>query len=268
MRLTSVATYALLFVASRAYAYPSSVVFAPTADARGLGEIGVFSYASGTIERRLAPGVTWFGVQGGVFPKIEYGTSGVAFGGVEVGADLVSADLQGSPDAFVKPVANIKVQPLTEYGALPGVGLGFMGFAPTRTSRSLNLGYTSLSKSLSFGKRSYGKVTLGIAAVLHRADDPHAETYPLYRGSFPFARSSRYGLLGGYTSPPFGRFGVAIDHVGGISEISSTSAALMLTPTPGATWAVGGWMQTAASARAGGVFTYLALDFPVSALWK
>lgn len=259
---------ALMARHGRAHAYPSSVVFAPTGEARGLGEIGVFVYGGGTIDKRFIPGVTWAGLQGGIFPKIEYGSSGVAFGGVEVGADLFSADLQGSPDAFVKPVANLKIQPLTEYGALPAVGLGIFGLAPTRTSRSLNLAYGSLTKSLTFGERSYGRITLGIAAVVYRAEDPNAEAYPLYRGSFPFPASSRYGVIAGYTSPPFGRFGIAIDHVGGISEISSTNAALGLTPVPGATWAVGGWMQTAAPARSAGVFTYIAIDFRASALWK
>jgi hypothetical protein len=271
VRVTVVATCALLLCARDAYPYPSSVVFAPTAESRGFGELGVFAYGGVTFAKPITSDATWFGVQGGVVPRIRYGESGFAFGGVEIGADLLM-DLRGTPDAFVKPVLNAKVQALTEGELVPGVGVGILAVAPGARARSLDFLYGSLTKSLGLtesGAPRSGKVTLGIAASLHASsDDPYAASLPVFRASWPFVPPSRLALLGGYTSPSFGAFQLAIDHIGGVTEVSSTNAAVSLSPVSGMTWALGGWMQTDLSARSGGAFTYLALDFRASALLR
>lgn len=255
---------AVVLIAGTAHAYPSSVVFAPTGESRAFGEVGLFGYTSWVLHRKVAPGVTWFGLQVGVVPKIAYRDGGPSFGGVEVGTDLFASDLPSTPDTFVKPVANVKVQPLTQWGALPSVALGVMGVSPFRRERSLDMVYGSLTRSLAIAGRDYGKLTLGFAGILGpRGDDPYRESLPVFRGSWPFASRARMALLGGWSSPSFGPLSLAIDHIGGVSELSSTNVALSLTPAPGATWAVGGWVVTDRASYASGAFTYLAIDWSI-----
>jgi hypothetical protein len=248
---------AIGLVSETAHAYPSSVVFAPTGESRKLGEVGVFGYASYVLHKRVAPGVTWFGLQVGLAPTVPYGSSGLSFGGVEAGVDLFGNDLQGSPAAFVKPVTNVKVQPVTELRFVPNVALGILGIALPRRERSLALVYGSLTKTFDFGK-----ITLGLAGFAGgSADDRYRESHPLFRSTWPFASGSRLAWLGGWSSPSFGRFSVALDHVAGVSEISSTNLALNYSPVTGATWAIGGWVVGDRAAYASGAFTYLSLDF-------
>ena len=77
---------ALLLTAFPAAAYPTSVFFAPTGEARELGSVNVFSYTP-TNMRPFGSGASWFGTQVGVMPTFTLGD--VELGGAEVGLDLL-----------------------------------------------------------------------------------------------------------------------------------------------------------------------------------
>lgn len=260
-------------VGSVARAYPSSVVFVPSGEAKRLGGVTVFGYTAGVARPRSAPGASWFGVEAGVLPRVPYsaeeGQNGdkdaLSFGGLELGADLFDADLQGTPDAYVKPVFNAKVQPLTEHDWSPSFAIGILGIAPGRPSRALNLVYGSATKTL--GAPRFGRFTLGLARVGNDfSRDRFAAAHPAFRSSWPFATTSRLALLAGYESPAFGRFGLAVDHFGGVSEVSSTNLALNVTPLDGATWTLGAWIANDTRQLTSGWFTALTLGWDARAL--
>lgn len=233
-----------------ARAYPTSVVFAPTGDARGAGEAGALAYSSLNVGPTVSPGVTWLGLETGVVPRLEY-VPGLAFGGLEVGVDVFNADLAGTQSAFVKMVLNAKAQLFTETPWTPHVAVGVIGFAPL-SDRGQNGVYAAFTKSIAVGARSFGRVTGGLAHYF-------ARNPTVFHGSWPLA-DTRNGLLAGYESPAFGPFSFAVDHVGGSGEINSSNIALNFTPVNGATIAVGGYLgndRRVASATYDGAFAYL-----------
>jgi hypothetical protein len=255
--VAALAAGAALGASSSALAYPSAVVFAPSGEARGLGVVGAFLYTGLLYDPRVAPGVTRVGTEVGLAPAIRYGSSGVGFGGLEIGVDAINAFAYPGEAPYVKPVFDAKLQLVTESAWLPNVAVGAMELAPARHSQ--DVGYVSITKTLGTAGRSYGRVTLGLGVSFTR--DPN-----VFRPTPPFEGTSLFPLAG-YESPPFGPFGLAIDHVGGTSEVSSTNVALNFAPMEGVTWAVGasfGNDRGRAETTYDGLFTYLAVSSRVT----
>lgn len=123
-----------------------------------------------------------------------------------------------------------------------------------------------MSPRLSLRGRGLGRLTLGLGASLGGARDAdrYAETQPVFYSTAPFPRSSGLFLIAGYESPPLGPFGLAIDHVGGVSEISATNIAISVSAVAGTTLGVGGYLGSDPAAFYGGLFVYLfsVLDLP------
>jgi hypothetical protein len=238
-------------------AYPTSIVFAPTGDAKGGGDVGVFVYSSMSFKPTVAPGASWFGFDVGVIPKIPYGRSGVSFGGLEIGVNGIVSDLLGTPQAFVKPVFDAKLQLITETKWSPHVAVGVMELDPFKLSRSMNMIYGAITKTIENTKTSYGRVTLGFSGVAHPFDRT------LFYATGPFKEGAQLAFLAGYESPAFGPLSFAVDYVGGVSEVSSTNLALSLMPVEGATWAIGGWLGNDYRNFAGGGFTFLYLTWNI-----
>jgi hypothetical protein len=247
-----------------ALAYPTAVVFAPTGDAKAAGDVGALLYYSQSFKPGFGQGPTWLGVNVGLIPRIPYGKSGLSFGGLEIGVDGFASDLYGTPGAFVKPLLNAKLQLITEAKWIPNVAIGIMGFYPFRIERSMSFAYGSVTKTIEISGRSYGRFTLGLGGVLNQpGNDPYRTSYPVFYATAPFARDSKLALIAGYESPALGPLSIAIDHIGGYSEISSTNVALNLTPIEGGTLAIGGFFGSDPNAFYGGMFAYLYLNFNV-----
>jgi hypothetical protein len=234
-----------------ALGYPTAVIFAPTGDSKALGDMNALMYASSTFSPRAAngerfsPSSTWSGALFGVVPSLRYG-QGYEFGGLELGADVFWPDSSGQNK--MKPVFNLKANILKEKGLLPFVGVGMMQIS-TMSHQRLNFGYLSFTKTLQFGETSYGRVTVGLANSFAKASARYdsncpasaesGEDFCMFRGTTPFRDSSSLALLAGYESPSFGPFSLAIDHIGGYSEISSTNLALNFTMAEGTILGVG-----------------------------
>ena len=252
----------VIATATSASAYPTSVVFAPTGDTKGPGDVSAMLYAGMDLTPSDAPAPTWVGMNVGLVPRIAYGDSGLSFGGLEIGVDALVSDLSGTPDAFVKPMFNAKLQLVTEAGWVPNVSIGAMGFAPFHLQRSMNLLFGSTTKTIATSQAHYGRVTLGLGGVLnHPGADPYKDSHPVFYATAPFSRDSRLLLLGGYESPAFGPFSIAIDYIGGYSELSSTNIALNLMATEGGAIGIGGFLGNDPDAFYAGVFAYLSLQF-------
>lgn len=211
---------------SEALAYPTSVVFAPTAESKDLGGIGGFAYGAAPVSPApssftVAP---WFALQAGILPKAKLG-SGYTFGGAELGLDAF-----GPGDGTYKPVLNGKLSLYKQAGWVPSVGVGFMQFAPGALDKSLNLGYVALTEAVTVGKNDFsiGTFTLGYAHSFAQRTAAGAE--PIFHGTPPFSFGARGGLVLGYTSPSIGPVSFAVDHVGGYSEVSTTNLAVFVNP--------------------------------------
>jgi hypothetical protein len=252
---------AALGVSSDATAYPSSVVFAPSGEAKGLGTVGTFLFTALLYRPKVAPGVTWVGTNVGVAPAFAYGSSGVGFGGLEIGVDAINAFVYPGEAAYVKPVFNTKLQLLTENGWFPNVALGAMEIAPWGHSESV--GYASMTRTLRSGERSCGRLTIGLGASF--TGDTN-----VFRPTPPFD-GTRLFPLAGYETPALGPMSLAIDHVGGVSEVSSTNVALNLTPAEGVTWAFGAFFgndRGREDTTYDGLFTILSVTTRVAAWFK
>ena len=234
-----------------AFAYPTSVVFAPTGDARELGGFGAFVYGAMSYRARDATtneigtqlSSTWVSVDIGVLPSFSYG-SGLRFGGLEVGASLLSPDLRGT--GHVMPLFDLKASALAEGNYHPAVGLGVIGLSPM-SSQMFNFGYVSLTKTLKWSGPSYGRVTLGAGHVFV----PVSQVYPgcvtsgkpcAFRGSPPF-QDVNFAPLVGYETPAFGPLSFGIDAVGGTSAISSINVMANLQVVEGGTLSLGAWFS-------------------------
>lgn len=202
-----------LLGAPAAMAYPSSVVFAPVGDCLELG-VANFSLYNAFYGPAVGPNV-WAGVNVGVLPSIPYGKTGLAFGGAELGVDVIQQVGLG-PD--IKPIFNGKLQLLVETDYLPALSLGVMDLHPQSWSRSLNYAYGVATKGLSLRGVDLGRVSWGLGYALPQ--DP-----ALYSGG-SYNTTGNLSALAGYETPMFGPFYLGLDHVGGNSEVSSTNLAL------------------------------------------
>jgi len=269
LRTLALGAFVLALGEGSAFAYPTAVVFAPTGDVKGPGDAAALAYYGWYFKPSLGPGPTWIGLDVGLIPKIPYGKSGFSFGGLEIGVDALSPDLQGTPSAFIKPIFNAKLQVLTESTYIPNIAIGAMQIDPFRMERSMNLVYGSLTKTLEFGGTNYGRLTLGLGgALLNPGNDPYKDSYPVFYATAPFPRESKLMLIGGYESPTFGPFNIGIDHIGGYSEVSSTNVVLNFMPFTGGTLGIGGFFGSDPKAFYGGMFAYLYLNFNVIDTFK
>lgn len=219
---------ALLAVAlptGSAFAYPNAIIFAPTGEAKPLGDASFLSYVAYFGGSPL----TWVGMNVGVLPRLAYGDSGLAFGGLELGLDLIS--MAGLTPAN-KPVLNGKAQMLVESGLLPSIAVGLSGLAPGDPANSLNATYLSATKTLSWSDIPLGRLTLGGGFAMPGSP-------ALFNATAPFTPPSQGFLLGGYESPAWGPASLAVDHVGGVSELGATTLGLNLQVNPGTFLGVG-----------------------------
>lgn len=214
-----------------AQAYPTSIVFAPTGDSKKQWEANASAYSSFNFTPTESPASNWFGINMGVLPGYKYGDSGTGFGGLEIGIDAISPFTYQGEAPTVKPIVNLKAQVFTENGWLPHISIGAMSLALFKQDRSQNLVYVSATKTLGSAEKNYGRFTLGWG-------DNLSTDHNLFNGTAPF-RDSFMLLLGGYESPNFGPLSMAVDYIGGRSELSSANVALNLTPMEGAEVSVG-----------------------------
>lgn len=256
----ALALTAVLAAPGAAGAYPLSVLYAPTGDVRRLGQVGNIAFTSLLVEPRGVPGQFWFASEVGVMPEIPYGASGVGFGGLEVGVDLHNADLFGTPANYVKTLFNAKAQLLTERDWTPNVAVAFFA-SPFQASRSINALFVVATKTLLAGATPLGRFTAGLSRYFNG-------DRTVFYGTPPFFQDTRWGLVAGYESPAFGPFSLAIDHVGGVGELSSTNLGLGVTPQAGVTVTVGAYAgndRRTVDSRYLGVFAAIAVAWSVRA---
>src|SRR4051794_9755842 len=91
-----VAFTCVALVGRAASAYPTALIFAPTGDAKAAGDVGMLSYTSLNFAPSFSAGSSWFGADVGVLPRIPLGSSGLSFGGLEIGFDWINTDLIGT----------------------------------------------------------------------------------------------------------------------------------------------------------------------------
>jgi hypothetical protein len=235
--------------AGSAHAYPQAVIFAPSGEARSFGEASLITYTAYLDGSPL----TWAGMNLGVLPAFAYGASGLSFGGLELGFDVIS--MAGLTPAH-KPVFNAKAQLLKETEWAPSLALGLSDLAPSAMATSLNATYAAASKTLAWGALPLGRVTLGGGVAL--TDAP-----AVFAATAPFSGPSKGFLMGGYETPTWGPASLAADHVGGVSELGSTNLALNVLVTPGTTLGLG---YTMGNDRA--ITPADAFYFYVSSGWK
>lgn len=221
--LASGAALAALVWAPPALAYPTCIIFAPTGTTGdfGVGNLAFFEAVYGNQTS------VWSGFNVGVIPGFPYGGTGLSFGGIELGLDVISEPSAAVP---VKPLANVKLGLLVEKDWLPDVSIGIMSLAYLTRSNSLNYAYLSGTKTLGSEARPLGRFTAGLGNVMPTDPGLFAPSPPL---------SGTQSLLLGYEFPPLGPFSIAIDHVGGISEVSNTNACVNLEVVPGTFASVG-----------------------------
>lgn len=247
---------ALTLVSSTALAYPSAVVFSPTGEARPLGNVGLFAYTATNLSPAVAPNSSWFGAQVGLLPQWNYGDSGVSFGGLEAGFDIITPY-----GAIVKPVLNVKLGIITEGKYTPSFATGIMEVSPALPS--MNFVFFAASKYLRADKdaTSYGRFTLGYGY--------NAGERTQFNGTFPF-NNSRSSLMLAYETPLFwSRLGFMAEYLGGTSEISSTYLGTVLNLSNTTSVAAGAFLANNRSdpaTRYDGVFFELSKSFDVSRL--
>jgi hypothetical protein len=241
-----------------AHAYPSSVVFSPNGEAKPLGTVGLLAYGAVNLAPAITPGSSWFGVQVGLLPQWKYGGSGVSFGGLEVGFDVITP-FAASSGLVVKPVMNVKLGAITEGIYTPSVSVGLMEVSPALAS--MDFTYVALTKTLraSPDATSFGRLTLGYGF--------NAGDKGQFNGSFPFD-NTRSALMAAYETPLLaGRVGLVVDYLGGSSEISDTYIGAVLNISSTTTLGGGAFL---ANDRTGspddGTYFYLTETFDVTKL--
>jgi hypothetical protein len=219
---TLVLALVILLLPATALAYPSSIVFSPNGEAKPLGTVGLLAYGAINLSPKVTPGSSWFGVEGGLLPQWKYGESGVSFGGLEVGLDVITP-FPTSSDTIVKPVLNVKLGAITEGLYTPSAAIGLMEIAPAHDS--MDFTFIAVTKTLRASPEaiSYGRLTLGYGfAVGNRGP---------FNGTFPF-HNTRSALMAAYETPLIaGRLGFMVDYLGGASEISDTYVGVVLNIT-------------------------------------
>jgi len=250
----------VLLAPSRAEAYPSSVVFVPTAESRRLLQVGGFGYGVLPFGPSIAkPRVgAWFGLQAGIVPSFDAG--GVELGGLEAGLDFI---VRGS--STIKPVLNAKLSLVRQYGWFPSIAVGFMGFAPAQLSESTNFGYAVLSESIVVGrsKTRLGQLSLGMAYSF--APKVGLDASAAFHGTWPFHVNDRMAPLLGYRSPTWGSFAFGIESFGGYGETSAATAGIFLTPVEWLSFSIGATFTNDRKReyRADGPFLLMALEWDV-----
>jgi hypothetical protein len=248
----------LLFLPATAFGYPTAVVFSPTGEAKALGDVGLLAYSATNLSPSVSPGSSWFGVEVGLLPQWKYGASLVAFGGLEVGLDLITP-----LDGIVKPVLNAKLGLVTEGTYSPIVAVGIMEISPALPS--MNFVYASATKTLraSPDAFSYGRITLGYGI--------NAGSRATFNGTVPF-NDTRSALIACYESPLLlDRVGLAVDYLGGVSEISDTYAGVTLSLSPATTVSAGAFIandRTEAATTYDGFYVYLTTGFNVAEVFQ
>lgn len=218
LRTLAVAIAIWALAAPVALAYPSSIIFVPTGTtvALGQGNMSFWNAYYGDVAS------SWTGLNVGILPEIPYGSSGLTFPGLEVGLDLIAEPGLG-PD--IKPIGNAKLGLVKEAGWVPDLAVGYMSWAFANQDRSLNMAYASLTHTALVGGRDLGRGTLGFAQSFPSAVDQFKGTWPLKDGN--------QALMLGWEFPPVGPFTMAVDHVGGDSEVSGTCVVLNCELVPG-----------------------------------
>lgn len=223
-----------------------------------MGTVGLLAYGATNFAPRVTPGSSWFGIQGGLLPQWKYGESGVSFGGLEVGLDVITP-FDTSQGAIVKAVLNLKAGAITEGIYTPSVSFGLMEIAPTHDS--MNFTYVAATKTLRAAPdaTSYGRLTLGYGF--------NAGARSQFNGTFPF-HNTRSALMAAYESPLVaGRLGFVLDYLGGASEISDTYVGVVLNVTSTTALGAGAFFANdRASSPNDGAFFVLTETFDVSAL--
>jgi hypothetical protein len=255
---TIIVTSLLLLLPATALAYPSSVVFSPNGEVKPLGTVGLLAYGAINVAPKVAPGPSWFAIQGGLLPQWKYGASGLSFGGLEAGGDIITP-FDTSQGAIVKPVLNVKLGAVTEGIHTPSVSVGLMEVSLSHAS--MDFTYVALTKTLRGAPdaRSYGRLTLGYGF--------NAGSRAQFNGTPPF-RNTRSALMAAYETPLIaGRLGFVLDYLGGTSEISDTYVGAILNITNTTALAAGAFMANdRANAPNDGAFFTLAETFDVSKL--
>lgn len=214
-----------LGLAAPAQAYPSSLVFAPVGGVMPAWEGQMYTY-NGFYQGGLN---YWQGFQMGLWDGLQpWGEDGPSVGAVEAGVDIIA----GIAIPMYKPIANVKVGLISEGEMWPSVSVGFSNFAFMAPNDSLNAAYVVGSKELKLGNFVLGSATLG---ALRAFSGPGAGA--AFTASAPLP--APYGLLAGFALPPMGPFGLAIDHVGGTSELSSTNLVLNVALLPNTFTSIG-----------------------------
>ncbi len=219
-----------------AEAYPTSVVFAPSAETLDFGAfLTFFALNFRHNPQPVDVASLWGGLNVGVLPSVKLGDSpagAIEIGGVEAGFDV------GGPadDGRAALVFNFKAQLLRETLYLPAIAAGvFQVAADSRQGAAL--GYFALTKQLLIREVNLGQLTFGMMTSFANGGfvAPQCQIsgapYCLFRGSAPF-EDRNAAFLAGYQSPAFGPMILAIDHVGGTSSVSSTNIMLGATLVP------------------------------------
>ena len=212
----------LLLAPTTVLAYPSSIVFSPHGEAKPLGTVGLLAYGAINAAPKVTPGSSWFGIEGGLLPQWKYGESGVSFGGLEVGLDVITP-FEAATGTMVKPVLNFKLGAITEGLYTPSVSLGLMEIAPSHDSMDFMFICATKTLRATPEAASYGRLTLGYGL--------NAGNRGQFNGTFPF-HNTRSALMAAYETPLIaGRLGFVIDYLGGASEISDTYLGAVLNIT-------------------------------------
>ena len=255
---TIIVSLVLVLLPATALAYPTSVVFSPNGDAKPLGRVGLVGYGGMNVAPKATPSASWFCIQVGLLPQWKYPKSGVSFGGLEIGFDIITP-VDTSQGAIVKPVLNVKLGAIAEGVHTPSVSVGLMEVSPSRPS--MDFAYVSASKTLRRGApnaRSYGRVTLGFGVSAGDRTE--------FNGTFPFQNSPR--ALGAYETPLIaGRLGFMLDYLGGTSEISDTYLGAIFNITNTTAVGAGAFLANdRANSPNDGAFFYLMETFDVTTL--
>lgn len=216
MKRTVTTVSLLALMASPAFAYPTALVFIPTGDTLSAGKLHLGFYTGAPYDPVLRYGD--FSLNAGVFDGFE--VNGLRLGKLEMGFDAFDPSL-GSIFTL-----SGKIGLLGETEFLPSIALGsyYTGF-PNLT-RTPNLTFLSMSKSLKIGDIDLGAWTLGTMRPSPTSNNDRSE----------------YLLTAGMShSLPLDGLGFAIDHMTGQSSYSATNFGVYYSPTPDLTLTLGYW---------------------------
>ncbi|MBI5536074.1 MAG: hypothetical protein HY898_25360 [Deltaproteobacteria bacterium] len=246
---------AAAIVPTKAWAYPTAVIFSPSGKSLPANNISGYVYGGLPLSGADVELNPWAGIQAGLGPTPDAPPKGPSFGGAELGMDVL-----GVGDGRYKLVLNAKIQLLAAWGALgPDVAIGMMQLSVSDVSRSMSFAYLAVSRSFKIRDTDVGTFAVGWGHSF--APSPPDGESRAFTGTFPFRRAAREALLLGYVTPALGPLSLAIDHFGGNSEASDLYAGLNIAPTqwllvtPGAFFA----LERANGAAVDGAFLNVAV---------